>query len=123
MLCSPSLRGAEEWSRLKLGMTTDDASEVLGPPLLKTSGHGFELWIYDHNAEALFYGGPLVGWRTPSKPDLVGRTVDVWQNKSGNVDLPFFILPRSPFVRKRLEKARDDALESRAAAAIYSVRN
>ena len=72
--------GAESWSQLKLGMTAEETLATLGQPTLRTSGRGFETWIYDHGAEALLFGS-LIGWTAPPSPTLVKRTVDVWQQE------------------------------------------
>jgi len=87
--------GAEGWELLKIGMSADQATEALGLPLIKSvGGSGFELWIYDNDAEVVFYGGPLVAWTTPRNGKSPGRSVDIWQRKAG-VDAPAFILPRA----------------------------
>ena len=120
ILSASSLAGAEDWSQLKIGMSTDEATERLGLPLIKTIGGGFELWIYDNNAEAVFYGGPLVGWTTPTKGTVAGQAVDVWQHKSGAPIAPLFILPRSPAPVKRIDRRRDDGVYS---SPFYRLRN
>ena len=94
VLALKPLSGAVGWALLKVGMSTDEAMEVIGDPLMKTYGRGFELWIYDNHAEAVFYGGPLIGWTTPAKGKTKGRAVDVWQRKPGPPETPIFILPR-----------------------------
>lgn len=118
LLFTSTLLGAESWAQLKLGMTGDEATEVLGEPLFKTVGHGFELWIYDNKAEALFYGGPLVGWTTPEKRKSVVRSVDVWQRKAAGSDAPVFILPRV----YRPAQRRDNNAESYQTP-LYRLRN
>jgi hypothetical protein len=124
VLCVGSLFGAEEgWTQLKLGMTTDQAVEALGDPLIKTIGGGFELWIYDNHAEVVFYGGPMVGWTTPSKGKAIGRPVDVWQHPTAAIDSPVFILPRRrPLPVKRIDIRSQDA-GSVDTLPFYRVRN
>ena len=104
ILLSGSLQGAESWGVLKVGMSSDEASEVLGEPLLKTIGRGFELWIYDNSAEAVFFGGPLVGWTAPRDFKAMPRIVDVWQRKPGAPNAPVYILPRPT---KKAERKRE----------------
>src|SRR4051794_6995105 len=88
-----SLAGAEDWSQLHIGMSAEQATEALGTPLIKNISNGFELWIYDNHAEALFYGGPLIGWTTPTKDTTPGRSVDVWVRKKPGVPAtPSFVL-------------------------------
>ncbi len=53
------------WSSLKPGMTPQEVSAVIGKPILQTQGHGFEIWIYDHQAEVVFHGGLVMGWTAP----------------------------------------------------------
>lgn len=47
-------------------MTPAATFAALGKPLLRTAGRGFELWIYDHNAEVVFFRGPVIAWTAPS---------------------------------------------------------
>ena len=104
ILALKPLSGAEGWAQLKVGMSVDEAMEALGDPLMKTSGRGFELWVYDNHAEVLFYGGPLVGWTTPSKGKAKGHAVDVWQRKPGTSETPLFILPRPTSQRNGIDR-------------------
>ncbi len=120
ILATSSLRGADGWAQLKVGMSADEATEALGLPLMKTSARGFDLWIYDNNAEALFFGGPLVGWTTPRDLKSVSRTVDVWQRTPGSTAPPSFILPR---YTKRIERRRDVIPDSNSGSSLYKVSN
>jgi len=70
--------GAETWERLKLGMTTDEASSVLGEPLIRNEGNGFTLWIYDNGSEVVFYGG-VIAWTAPADRFAVRYAVERWQ--------------------------------------------
>lgn len=47
-------------------MSKDETAAVLGRPLLRTAGKGFELWIYNHGAEVVFYAGPVFAWTAPT---------------------------------------------------------
>src|SRR4051812_16553220 len=107
LLPASSLAGAEDWSQLHIGMSTGQATEALGVPLIKTISNGFELWIYDNHAEALFYGGPLIGWTTPTKKATPGRSVDVWVRKPDLPATPSFILPRLPASKRRIQRLRN----------------
>lgn len=118
------LLGAEDWTQLKVGMSPDEAMEFLGDPLMKTSGNGFELWIYDNNAEAVFYGGPLIGWTTPAKGKTKGKTVDVWQRKPGAPNTPSFVLPRAtPYRTRGLDRRQDGASEGAYKLPLYRLQN
>lgn len=109
LISTGSLVGAEDWSQLHLGMSTEQATEALGVPLIKTIANGFELWIYDNHAEALFYGGPLIGWTTPTQKNVPGHAVDVWVRKPGVPATPSFILPRLPVPKqRRIEGQRNE---------------
>lgn len=120
LFSASSLAGSEDWSQLHIGMSAEQALEALGLPLIKTASNGFELWIYDNHAEALFYGGPLIGWTTPSKDPIRGHAVDVWARKPGVPATPSFILPRLPVSKRRIDGSRHDEAFS---SPIYRLRN
>ena len=98
-------RDPDGWNQLKLGMTSPEALEALGDPLLKSVGRGFELWIYDRHAEVLFYGGVGIGWTTPKSQKTGKRVADVWQYDQGWLQLPPFTFPLAP--RKTISPWRD----------------
>lgn len=87
---------AEGWERLKLGMTSDEALAAIGTPLMRSAGKGFEIWIYDQQAEVVFYGGPLVAWTSPATAQGRGKSVDVWQRTSKESNAPTYVLPPAP---------------------------
>ena len=89
-----SLARGESWTELKIGMSPEETVKLLGVPLIRTGANGYEVWIYDDHAEVVFYGGPLVGWTTPSNGTVAGQVVDVWQRRSGQASSPSFVLPR-----------------------------
>jgi hypothetical protein len=71
------LFGAADWSRIKTGVTTAQATEALGKPLIRTYGRGFEVWIYDGCGEVIFAGGPALGWSVPvPNPESASRPVE-----------------------------------------------
>ena len=75
-----SLAGAAQdgWHQLKAGMNGTDTTIALGNPLFKNVGRGFELWIYDRGAEAVYYRGVLVAWTAPGGSGGVkGRQLDL----------------------------------------------
>ncbi len=67
------------WEQLKVGMTADQGITLLGDPMLRSKGRGFETWTYDDGAEVLVYG-LVVGWTAPVASDLPARSQDVWSN-------------------------------------------
>ena len=87
LLCqglSSPLCGADGWTKLKLGMTVEDAEAALGAPLIRNEGRGFERWVYDGRAEVLFYGG-VIAWTAPASTSTLSvyvqahAPVEVWQ--------------------------------------------
>lgn len=56
----------KRWAQLRVGMSKDETAAVLGRPLLRTAGKGFELWIYNHGAEVVFHAGPVFAWTAPT---------------------------------------------------------
>lgn len=98
----PGLRAGEAWSQLKLGMTADETRTKLGNPMLRTSGKGFETWIYDRGAEAVLYGS-LIGWTSPAAANESGpaatsapRSVDIWSTADHSAERPLTFLSLLP---------------------------
>jgi hypothetical protein len=66
-LMAPALsHAAVDWTKIKTGITPLEAAEALGKPLIRTKGHGIQLWIYDGCGEIVFVGGAALGWTQPS---------------------------------------------------------
>lgn len=107
MLPSALARAADAWAQLKLGMTPDQAVAVLGEPILRSSGQGFEIWTYDSRGELVFYG-PLVGWTAARVGEMTGRTVDVWQAAPGTEVNTRRVLPRPVPADKSLTRRTVD---------------
>lgn len=76
-------RAADEWSQLRLAMTGKEVVAVLGQPLLRSSGHGFDRWVYDNGAEVLLHG-TLIGWTIPGTSAVAERSVDIWKLRDAN---------------------------------------
>jgi hypothetical protein len=68
------------WTQLKVGMAADEIITLLGDPILRSVGRGFETWTYDDGAEVLIYG-LVVGWTTPASATTSVRSQDVWRDK------------------------------------------
>ncbi len=111
LLCVPGfLSGAERWAQLKLGMTAEETVAAIGEPLFRSAGRGFELWIYDHRAEVVFFG-PLIGWTTPSPGGEKGETNDIWLSDHTGVPTPTFLsqLPR-PIIKSNQSRRNGEAV-------------
>jgi hypothetical protein len=83
VLLAGSLSAAPKpWTQIKVGMSTEEIITLLGllgDPVSRRQGRGFETWTYDHGAEVLIYK-LVVGWTAPTSATLVVRSEDVWSN-------------------------------------------
>ena len=71
-------RAALDWKNLKAGMTHDAVQAQLGQPLLKSSGRGFEVWIYDAQTEVVWLRGVVVAWTPPGgSKGGAGERIDI----------------------------------------------
>ncbi|HEY8994253.1 MAG TPA: hypothetical protein VIM71_06315, partial [Lacunisphaera sp.] len=69
------------WARLKIGMSAKETVSLLGDPVFRRQGRGFQTWTYDDGAEVLICG-LVVGWTAPrSTTTLIAHTEDVWRNR------------------------------------------
>ncbi len=67
------------WGELKVGTSARQAVTLLGEPLARRRGKGFETWTYDQGAEVLLYrGAAVIGWTAPASANLPARSGDVW---------------------------------------------
>lgn len=108
LLLSPGfVRGADSWAQLKIGMTAEETAAAIGKPLFRSEGRGFELWIYDHHAEVLFFGS-LIGWTTPGTDKAASQVVDVWQGNHGGVNAPTFLSAIPAWYPNKKAAARTD---------------
>lgn len=81
LLPLPSLTAAGgPWTQLKLGMSAVQAANLLGDPVLRSAGRGFETWTYDDGAELVLHG-TVVGWTAPASAGLRMRSQDVWLSR------------------------------------------
>lgn len=70
------------WKQLKVGMSAEEAAFLLGEPVLRRHGHGFETWTYDGGSEVLFHAtGTVVGWTAPASARLSRRSEDLWSTR------------------------------------------
>ena len=73
--------GQSPWTQLKVGMSANRTVSLLGAPVMRNHGHGFETWIYDHGAEVVIYAGiTLVGWTAPAVLAVPVHSQDIWSN-------------------------------------------
>jgi hypothetical protein len=102
--CSGS--AAENWEKLKLGMSVEETLAALGQPLIRTAGRGFETWTYDKGGDVLIYGS-LIGWTAPVSAKVAVRSQDIWRENRNGPYLTFVsVLPRRPVLSPR----RDDTV-------------
>jgi hypothetical protein len=82
LLLAGSLSAAptKPWAQIKVGMSADEIVTLLGDPVSRRKGRGFETWTYDNGAEVLIYK-LVVGWTAPVSATLVVRSQDVWSNR------------------------------------------
>lgn len=85
----------EKWTQLKSGMSAEETAAVIGRPLIRTSGRGYELWIYDSCAEVLFQHGPVAAWTVPV-PNPVSEARPIEHDFIRGV---FFLPPPAPRAR------------------------
>jgi hypothetical protein len=78
-LLLPGIVCAQEWDKLKPGMSRDETSAIIGRALISSSGRGFEVAIYDHRAELVFHDGKLVTWTAPASSSAAAAPADTWR--------------------------------------------
>jgi hypothetical protein len=110
VLVAGSARAADAWAQLKLGMTSIQAVAVVGAPLQRSSGQGFQVWTYDNRAELVFYG-PLIGWTEPHIAEATARSVDVWQNSANAKTTKRYTLPH-PFSLDKPVATRTEVVQT-----------
>ena len=86
LLVSALSAGAEPWSQLKVGMSPQEAVTLLGEPIFRRQGKGFQTWTYDGGAEVLLYiTSGVVGWTAPASVKIAARNDDVWSQRKPGV--------------------------------------
>lgn len=69
---------------MKLGLSADETAALLGDPLQRVRGRGFETWTYDGGGEVLLYAkGSVIGWTAPAVGTLRPSSHDVWIARPG----------------------------------------
>lgn len=79
LLCSTAMSAADKWAGLKAGMSRGEAMTVLGTELVASSGRGFEVAIYDGQAEVVYLRGQVVAWTAPASSRAEASPTNVWQ--------------------------------------------
>lgn len=86
LLVSGLSAGVDPWSQLKVGMSPQDAAKLVGEPLFRRQGKGFQMWTYDGGAEVLLYvTSGVVGWTAPVSAKVGARSDDVWNQRKPGV--------------------------------------
>ena len=79
LLFATATSAADKWAALKAGMTRSEAMSVLGTELVASSGRGFEVAIYDGQAEVVYLRGQVVAWTAPASSKAVPSPANTWQ--------------------------------------------
>ena len=79
LLFTSGVSAADKWSSLKAGMTRSEAMSVLGTELVASRGRGFEVAIYDGQAEVVYLRGQVVAWTAPASSKAAPAPADAWQ--------------------------------------------
>ncbi|AOS45937.1 hypothetical protein Verru16b_03028 [Lacunisphaera limnophila] len=80
VVAGPLSAAPESWTGLKIGMSAEQTVTLLGSPLLRSRGHGFETWTYDAGAEVVIHGN-VVGWTGPATTGSAARSTDIWSQR------------------------------------------
>jgi hypothetical protein len=65
LILLPAAFAEADWGGLQVGQEQPAAAARMGPPLLSTRGHGYEVWFYDHQGEVTLYRGKVLYWSLP----------------------------------------------------------
>jgi hypothetical protein len=95
---------ADPWVQLKAGMSRTEATEVLGAELFCAQGRGFEIAIYDQQAEVVFLNGQVVAWTAPGGKPPAPTAKVAWQFEQG--PRPRVSLPASHVAATRRVESR-----------------
>lgn len=79
LLVSSTAFAADKWENLKTGMTRTEAAAVLGTELVASSGRGFEIAIYENQAEVVYLRGQVVAWTAPTASKAAQSPANAWQ--------------------------------------------
>jgi hypothetical protein len=79
LLFASTAAAGDKWTELKTGMTRSEAMAVLGAELVASSGRGFEVAIYDGQAEVVYLRGQVVAWTAPASSKAEASPKNAWQ--------------------------------------------
>ena len=94
LLFSSGVSAADKWTSLKAGMTRSEATSVLGTELVASRGRGFEVAIYDGQAEVVYLRGQVVAWTAPASSKAAPSPANAWQFNQGTSARSHVAAPR-----------------------------
>lgn len=53
------------WAQVRVGISREQVSDLLGEPLLRNAARGYERWVYDAGCEVQFTRGEVTAWTAP----------------------------------------------------------
>lgn len=66
------------WERLEAGLSHTEVRGLIGEPLMRSAGRGFEVWIYDAQREVVWIRGVVVAWTAQeAELDARGQQLDL----------------------------------------------
>ncbi|HLP24505.1 MAG TPA: outer membrane protein assembly factor BamE [Acidobacteriota bacterium] len=53
------------WAQVRVGISREQVSTLLGEPLMRNAARGYERWVYDAGCEVQFTRGEVTAWTAP----------------------------------------------------------
>jgi len=53
------------WAQVRVGISREQVSDILGEPLMRNAARGYERWVYDDGCEVQFTRGEVTAWTAP----------------------------------------------------------
>ncbi len=53
------------WAQVRIGISREQVSDLLGEPLMRNAARGYERWVYDAGCEVQFTRGEVTAWTAP----------------------------------------------------------
>lgn len=53
------------WAQVRIGISREQVSDLLGEPLMRNAARGYERWVYDGGCEVQFTRGEVTAWTAP----------------------------------------------------------
>ncbi len=76
LMMAAKMTASVAWERVEAGLSHAEVRRILGEPLMRSTGRGFEVWIYDAQREVVWMRGVVVAW-TAQDPTLDARGTDL----------------------------------------------